>query len=83
MMVTVLTVVFCDGTLSSLVGRYRCFGGICCMFLQNVSIHLQHYPVLQSRNVTLTNEYTEHICENYSEKNAAFMNIAEVWQWLW
>jgi hypothetical protein len=58
MMVTVLTVVFCDGTLNSLAGRYQCFGGICCMFLQNVTIHIQHYTVSQSRrpqsgNVTL------------------------------
>jgi hypothetical protein len=81
-MVTVLTVAFCDGTLNSLAGRYRCFGGICYMFLQYVSIHAQHYTVSQSTrsqsgNGTLTNEYTEHICENYSEKGAAFMNIAE------
>jgi hypothetical protein len=29
------------------------------------------------RTVTLTNEYAGHICENYSERDAAFMNIAE------
>jgi hypothetical protein len=28
----------------------------------------------QSGNVTLTNEYAEHVCVNYSEGDAAFIN---------